>query len=251
MQVTQIKALTITVLIVVAVSYFVVLKPLGYSIGDMSGFSMPEWSVMDLLPNSENTDTPANSKSSNKSNKSSKKANTKRNATVSPIGENFDTPIDEHNGVAIYFNGQVTNVHGRHVTADGYNLGLKYQCVEFVKRYYYEYLNHRMPDTYGHAKDFFKPGIINGDYNRERGLSQYINGAGHKPMPNDLVVYGPNRYNPYGHVAIVDYVSADRVHIVQQNPGPNNPSRTSYALEKVNDRWKIMHTDVLGWLRKD
>ena len=64
--------------------------------------------------------------------------------------------IDEYNGVPIYYNGKdFTNVSGRNLTHDGYNLGLKYQCVEFVKRYYYHKYDHRMPYTYGHAKDFF------------------------------------------------------------------------------------------------
>ena len=50
--------------------------------------------------------------------------------------------IDSLNGVYVYYNGRADNVIGRNTTADGHNLGLKYQCVEFVKRYYYEKLNH-------------------------------------------------------------------------------------------------------------
>ncbi len=51
-----------------------------------------------------------------------------------PVGQQ----IDSLNGVYVYYNGSIDNVIGRNTTADGYNLGLKYQCVEFVKRYYYE-----------------------------------------------------------------------------------------------------------------
>ena len=50
--------------------------------------------------------------------------------------------IDSLNGVFVYYNGSVSNVSGRNKASDGYNLGMKYQCVEFVKRYYLEYLNH-------------------------------------------------------------------------------------------------------------
>ncbi|MFA0963395.1 hypothetical protein AB9P05_16445 [Roseivirga sp. BDSF3-8] len=50
-------------------------------------------------------------------------------------------------------------VSGRNLTPDGYNLGLKYQCGEFMKRYYYLHLNHKMPDSYGHARDFFNPSL--------------------------------------------------------------------------------------------
>jgi len=37
--------------------------------------------------------------------------------------------IDELNGVAIYYNGGVNTVQGRNLSKDGYNLGLRYQCV--------------------------------------------------------------------------------------------------------------------------
>lgn len=49
---------------------------------------------------------------------------------------------DRLNGVAVYHNGGVDHSSGRHLSPDGYNLGIKYQCVEFVKRYYYQRLNH-------------------------------------------------------------------------------------------------------------
>ncbi|MDW5290896.1 hypothetical protein [Formosa sp. PL04] len=60
------------------------------------------------------------------------------------------------------------HVSGRNTTPDGYNLGLKYQCVEFVKGYYYEHYNHKMPDSYGHAKSFFNSGIKDGKRRNQR-----------------------------------------------------------------------------------
>ncbi|SUD83261.1 Uncharacterised protein [Stutzerimonas stutzeri] len=54
---------------------------------------------------------------------------------------------------------------GGNLSKDGYNLGLRYQCVEFVKRYYFERHGHRMPDTYGHAKSFFDPSLGDGALN--------------------------------------------------------------------------------------
>ncbi len=63
--------------------------------------------------------------------------------------------LDSFNNVAVYYNGSVENIVERNTTPDGYNLGLKYQCVEFVKRYYYEYYHHKMPDSYGNAIDFY------------------------------------------------------------------------------------------------
>ena len=68
---------------------------------------------------------------------------------------NIGEVIDSYNGINVYYNGDQANVIGRSVTHDNYNLGLKYQCVEFVKRFYYIHYGHKMRDSYGHAKDLF------------------------------------------------------------------------------------------------
>lgn len=143
-----------------------------------------------------------------------------------PVG----TKIDQLHGVAVYYNGRVGNVSGRNTSKDGYNIGLKYQCVEFVKRYYYQHFNHKMPDSYGHAKDFFDKSLADGSKNRRRNLTQYKNPSQTKPQVGDLIVFDRTKYNPYGHVAIISKVSKNRVQIIQQNPGPKGKSRESYPL---------------------
>ncbi|PWK19098.1 hypothetical protein [Xanthomarina spongicola] len=104
---------------------------------------------------------------------------------------NFETgqKIDSLNGVYVYYNGNVGNVVKRN-TKNGYNIGLEYQCVEFVKRYYYEYFNHEMPDSYGHAKSFFDKNIPDGKINKKRDLIQYENPSNSKPQKNDLIEIG-------------------------------------------------------------
>ena len=77
--------------------------------------------------------------------------------------------IDSLNSIYVYYNGGVDNVVQRN-TKDGYNLGLEFQCVEFVKRYYFEYHNHRMPDSYGHAISFFDKNLSDGELNKQRKL---------------------------------------------------------------------------------
>ncbi|QUJ66292.1 CHAP domain-containing protein [Photobacterium sp. GJ3] len=160
--------------------------------------------------------------------------------------------IDSLNGVAVYFNGGVNHVSERNVSEDGYNIGLKYQCVEFIKRYYFEHLNHRMPDSYGHAKDFFNPTLASGTLNTQRNLIQYRNGQGQRPQVNDILVYDASWLNPYGHVAIVSDVSveAGTIEIIQQNPGPFSTSRETYHLEHKDAQWRIQHDNILSWLHK-
>jgi surface antigen len=159
--------------------------------------------------------------------------------------------VDSLNGVFVFYNGRVSNVTGRNTTTDGYNLGLKYQCVEFVKRYYYQHLRHKMPDSYGHAKDFFDKRLPDGQRNRQRNLIQYTNPSTTKPKPNDLLVLRATTFNQYGHVAIISKVSMNEVEIIQQNPGPMGSSRVTYRLAKTDGKWEIKNNLVLGWLSKE
>lgn len=157
--------------------------------------------------------------------------------------------LDALNGVAIYYNGGVNTVQGRNLSADGYNLGLRYQCVEFVKRYYFERHGHRMPDTYGHAKDFFDPRLSDGSLNAKRAMHQFHNGSPQPPQAEDLLVFAPSLLNRYGHVAIIASVGNGTLQIVQQNPGPFASSREDLPLSQRDGRWYIEHSRVLGWLR--
>ncbi len=157
--------------------------------------------------------------------------------------------LDTLNGVDVHYNGGTGHVLGRHLAPDGYNLGLKYQCVEFVKRYYYQRFDHRMPQDRGHARDFFQRGLADGALNAERGLLQFVNGAGTPPAVDDLVVFAPWPLNRHGHVAIVSAVGPDHVEVIQQNPGPFGSSRERYPLHAAAGNARVDHSRLLGWLR--
>ncbi len=159
----------------------------------------------------------------------------------------FGQEIDSLHGVKVYYNGATSTVKGRMVI-DGYNVGLKYQCVEFVKRYFFEHHNHRMPNPYGHAVSFFNPKLKDGEMNTERGLLQFNNPSISKPKAGDLIVMGGGSF---GHVAIVSQVKDDEIEIIQQNPGKYADSRIWIDLEKKNGKfWYIDKSRILGWLRK-
>lgn len=160
-------------------------------------------------------------------------------------------PIDSLNGVIVYYNGGVDNVSGRNITTDNYNIGLQYQCVEFVKRYYYEYLNHKMPDSYGHAKDFFDHTVKDGQINSRRNLIQYTNPSATKPQVDDLLIFGAILSNRYGHVAIISNVTDNEIEIIQQNPGAFGKSRVNFDMKINGGQYYIDNKRILGWLRKE
>ncbi|MBW3520393.1 CHAP domain-containing protein [Flavobacterium sp. NKUCC04_CG] len=157
--------------------------------------------------------------------------------------------IDSLKGVRVYYNGGVNHVGKRNLTVDNYNLGLEYQCVEFVKRYYFERFQHRMPDSYGNAKDFFDQQLADGEVNKKRALLQFKNPSVLPPETDDLLVYSPTIWNRFGHVAIVAAVYTDSIEIIQQNPGPNAATRERYALRKFEGKWQIDNSRIYGWLR--
>lgn len=158
--------------------------------------------------------------------------------------------VDSLDGVYVFYNGDVSHVSERHLAKDGYNLGLKYQCVEFVKRYYYEHLKHKMPDSYGHAREFYNSDFGDGELNTKRNLFQFKNGSMYKPEVKDLIVFDGHELNPYGHVAIVSKVGENFIEIIQQNPGPEASSRDRFEIYQKGGKWFVSDDLALGWLRK-
>lgn len=157
--------------------------------------------------------------------------------------------IDQLDGVNIYFNGKVSNVDSRN-TDNKYNLGLKWQCVEFVKRYYFKYYKHKMPNSYGHAKDFFDNKVKDGALNEDRNLIQYSNPSKSKPKKGEIVIFKETSWNRFGHVAIVSEVNDDFIEIIQQNPGYFGSSRKKLKIVNHNKEYLINYKSVIGRLRK-
>lgn len=155
-------------------------------------------------------------------------------------------PIDSHRNIQVIGNGLIyTRAHGRSYSFDGYYYGQKWQCVEFIKRFYFEAHGHRMPDVMGHAKDFFDPALSHRDHNPRRNMIQFANGQDEPPEVDDLVVF---RDTEFGHVAIVTSVSADRIEVIQQNI--IGRTRQTFTLERKNGNYSIISPrSPAGWLR--
>lgn len=156
------------------------------------------------------------------------------------------TKIDEYKGIPVYSNGKnYMSDHGLNYSDDGYYYGYKWQCVEFVKRFYYLEYHHEMPDGAGHAKYFFIPMLEQGEFNEQRGLYQYHNGGDVKPKEDDLLVF---TNGAYGHVAIISEVGDDWIEVVQQN---SEVPRERLSLSKKDDNYTISGEEApAGWLRR-
>lgn len=160
----------------------------------------------------------------------------------------IDKEIDSYKGIVVYDNGKnLENNYGRHYSEDGYYYGEKWQCVEFVKRFYYEVKGHRMPDILGNAKDFFDPAVPQGKLNHRRGLLQFRNGGNVRPEVDDLLVFTGGKY---GHVAIISVVNEDSIEIIQQNVTGHSRQILPMTIKKAH--YYIGTTNPpAGWLRQE
>jgi hypothetical protein len=135
--------------------------------------------------------------------------------------------------------------HGKHYAADAYYYGQKWQCVEYIKRFYHDAMKHSMPNVWGHAQDFFDPEVGHGDLNVKRGLVQYENGGTEPPRADDLLVF---RIGSLGHVAIISRVGDNEVEVVQQNI--RGFPRARHELLVRDGRFTIgTAKQPAGWLR--
>ncbi len=233
METSQIQALFITLLIICGLGFFFIPDSVWETI------EVKEW-LPDLSKEED-------SKSKTTGTTTAAKPTKKRKKSTHPDRQKI---IDNYKGVPVYHNGSLSSVYGRNVTDDGYNLGLKYQCVEFVKRFYYEHYNHKMTQSYGHAKEFYNHSLSDGSFNEGRGLFQYKNGSNYQPQEGAILVFGSDGTNAYGHVGIISAVKDGEIEMVSQNNGRNQKSRSTIPLLLVNGKYKIDSDYVLGWLAK-
>jgi len=163
--------------------------------------------------------------------------------------------IGQFNGIEAYYNEFTSNEKWkRNKAEDGYDFGYKWQCVEYIRRYFYKIHGHRF-NSKGHAFSYFNANLPDGGMNSERGLRQYKNASREKPKAGDLIVMGPFPFSDVGHVAIVAFSYDEEIKIVQQNVVENFSE--IFKMKKIGSgdgaRWKVNdpYGAVLGWLRKE
>ncbi len=145
-----------------------------------------------------------------------------------PARSNEDYPYDSCDGPSAY--------------------GLKYQCVEYVRRFYHlikgvetrEGMPGRGWD--GNADTYFKTA-------GEKGLDALKNGGPAPPLPDDIVTF---KGGTHGHVGIITAVTDDHIEFIEQNFSSSGTGVLAYnpRTHRVADRHvRGGRLTVEGWLR--
>jgi probable HAF family extracellular repeat protein len=155
-------------------------------------------------------------------------------------------PKDPKTGKSIYpscmtINGQAYPTVPNTDNAEDYNSGFKWQCVEFVNRYYYQIYGTSVSG--GNANVYYQNAAA-------KGLIAYPNRGSVPPQIGDIIVSEGN-INNVGHVAIVWDVSPNNIHLVEQNwnEGPGDLDHVLAITSGNNVADFNTAYPVTGWLR--
>jgi len=119
--------------------------------------------------------------------------------------------------------------------------GDRYQCVEYVKRFYSVALGFDTSGWTGNANTYYQTA-------QAKGLRQFANGGPVPPSPDDIVVF---EGGAAGHVAIVTAVTQTQVDIIEQNWSFTGMAKL--VLNSTGGHYTLFRSGskyvVLGWLR--
>lgn len=171
-------------------------------------------------------------------------------ACVTPYGEVLGTTAD---GLKAFSNCQANCVVFDPNQENGIYTGIKWQCVEFTRRW----LIHHHGLTFGDvdvAADMWKlPFFTRLRDKSEVAIKTYENGSTSMPRHGDLLIYA-KEYLGTGHAAVVLEVDLvkDRIRVAEQNY--KNQNWTGHYARKIDlinksGRYWLLDAYLLGWIR--
>lgn len=163
--------------------------------------------------------------------------------SVNSFASAFDTQVGTFNNVVAYSNGTVGNASSVYNTASGINTGMKWQCVEYVNRYYYSVYGLDLKSTgiYGNANHYYSNAAL-------AGLNAYPNSGTTAPQVGDIIC---SNGGTYGHIAIIREVGTTYIKVIHQN-WSNDTNDDSKTLTRSGNTIGDFNSTypVVGWLRK-
>lgn len=156
----------------------------------------------------------------------------------------FGVYLGQVNQVAAYSNGSVNTNSNTNNFVNGIKTGLKWQCVEYVRRYFLSVFNTDLASKYlGNANTWYTNAAT-------MGLEQYPNGGTTPPQVGDILCStGPSSS---GHIAIIKRITGNKIFTAQQNF--NNDSTDldkPLTLTVSNGTYTVSgYAGIQGWLHK-
>lgn len=156
----------------------------------------------------------------------------------------FGSYLGQFNRVASYSNGSTGYVSNLSNYVGSVYTGMKWQCVEYVRRYYLSVFNTDLASRYtGNANTWYSNAAA-------MGLEQYPNGGTTPPQVGDIL--GSTGPSLNGHVAIIKRITGNKVFTAQQNFANDSTDLDKpLTLTVSNGTYTVSgYSGIQGWLRK-
>lgn len=150
--------------------------------------------------------------------------------------EDWDTNLGSYNGVTVYSNGSTATYRSdQRNIVNGYDTGVKWQCVEFVRRYFYLVYGLKV----GSGMD------ADGFYSNGLGLRKFANTGTQAPVVGAILC--SSNVND-GHVAIIREVGPDYIRVAHQN-WSNSPDDVNhkFAMTVINGQYTVLQAGAYIW----
>lgn len=123
----------------------------------------------------------------------------------------------------------------------------RWQCVEYIKRFYYEAMGINLYKPIGIARNYWDKYDNTGDYSyiKNSGLEKCNNDFSCRLNLGDILVFSTA---PYGHVAIEVNENGSQIKIIEQNYRSDDNSERYLDIQTQNTKYKILDNTVIGWL---
>lgn len=167
-------------------------------------------------------------------------------AVTPPVPPTYNSYVGNFNFVDIISNGSTDYFSNSYHFVDSVNTGMKWQCVEFVNRYYLQVYHLDIRRAGDDAKVYYQKA-------GERGLSAYPNGGSVPPQIGDIIVSeGDGTPTNHGHVAIISKVTNTMIYVAQQNWFENEGDKSAPLARSGNAIGPFGGSKsykIKGWLR--
>ena len=134
----------------------------------------------------------------------------------------------------------------------GIYTGLKYECVEFVRRWLIIVYDITF-ESVDHAKDIYNLNNFSNIFSNKIPIKKCINGSD-KISFGDLVIWtNQGEFKEYGHVAVVVKIKNNQVYIAEQNTTNKSWNGKNYSRKLLFNNNILVDkeypdTKIIGWI---
>jgi len=131
--------------------------------------------------------------------------------------------------------------------------GLKYECVEFVRRWLIIVYGITF-ESVNHAKNIFELKNFYSIKNSLININEFLNGSYNNIYFGDLIIWNyKGEFSSYGHVAIVVKIKNNFIYIAEQNTSNKSWNGKKYSRKLLFDNNLLVDkdytdTEILGWI---